>query len=166
MEQNIATAYPDPVFYKCLCRNYLKIISEATKELSNNKGTLRKDIWEYLLNHYAENVEYRDFLVSIRRLLGEGKIFSENGYYHVEPSVYREIWEHQLTFTKPRVRGKSKKDSASIVPNLTQKALQSKIIQSTLTQNSRKGGKIPVQKTLSGGTATEKNKKAKWGKKQ
>ena len=31
---------------------YLKLISEATLMQGNNEGTLRKDIWDYLLKIY------------------------------------------------------------------------------------------------------------------
>jgi hypothetical protein len=59
---------------------YLKLISEATLMLSQNEGTFRKDIWDYLLEVYGNNedtVDYRDFLHSIRRLLQEGKLLSD-----------------------------------------------------------------------------------------
>ncbi len=48
--------------------------------LSQNEGTFRKDIWDYLLNIYgkhSDTVDYRDFLHSIRRLLQEGKLLSD-----------------------------------------------------------------------------------------
>lgn len=51
---------------------YLKLISEATRMLGNNQGSYRRDIWQYLLDHYGEmddTLEYRDFLISIQRLL-------------------------------------------------------------------------------------------------
>ena len=50
---------------------YLKLISEATRMLNDNMGSLRRDIWGYLLNIYGreENtVDYRDFLHAIRYL--------------------------------------------------------------------------------------------------
>ena len=50
---------------------YLKLISEATRMLNDNAGSLRRDIWGYLLNIYGreENtVDYRDFLHAIRYL--------------------------------------------------------------------------------------------------
>ena len=56
---------------------YLKLISEATRMLASNEGSLRRDIWEYLLSNYgneANTVDYRDFLHSIRRLVSEGKL--------------------------------------------------------------------------------------------
>jgi hypothetical protein len=31
---------------------YLKLITEACIQCSNNKGSLRKDIWEYLYSRY------------------------------------------------------------------------------------------------------------------
>ena len=51
---------------------YLKLISEATLMTSNNEGTLRRDIWAYLLEFYGKDedtIDYRDFLHSIRHLL-------------------------------------------------------------------------------------------------
>lgn len=47
---------------------YLKLISDATRTLSNNHGSYRRDIWQYLLDHYGameDTLEYRDFLLSI-----------------------------------------------------------------------------------------------------
>ena len=44
---------------------------------SSNRGTLRKDIWRYLLEIYGQEdntVDYRDFLHAIRRLIQEGKL--------------------------------------------------------------------------------------------
>ena len=54
---------------------YLKLISEATLILNRNEGTLRRDIWAYLLEFYGKSedgedtVDYRDFLHSIRHLI-------------------------------------------------------------------------------------------------
>ena len=50
---------------------YLKLISEATRMLSDNQGSLRRDIWDYLLRIYGREestVDYRDFLLAIRFL--------------------------------------------------------------------------------------------------
>lgn len=51
---------------------YLKLISEATRVLSNNQGSYRRDIWQYLLDIYGveeETIEYSDFLLAIKHLL-------------------------------------------------------------------------------------------------
>lgn len=40
--------------------------------LNSNEGTLRRDVWDYLLNIYGQEdntVDYRDFLHAIRRLI-------------------------------------------------------------------------------------------------
>lgn len=79
---------------------YLKLISEATLMLSNNLGSLRRDIWQYLIEIYnrTENtVDYRDFLHAIRRLLKEGKLLSAEGLFRVEENTFREIWEKPST---------------------------------------------------------------------
>jgi len=79
---------------------YLKLISEATLMLTKNEGTLRRDIWDYLLQHYgkeADTIDYRDFLLSIRNLLQQGKLLNDQGYFRVEPNTFREIWEHPVT---------------------------------------------------------------------
>lgn len=79
---------------------YLKLISEATLILSQNEGTFRKDIWGYLLDIYgkhSDTVDYRDFLHSIRRLLQEGKLLSDQGLFRVEPNTFTEIWEKPKT---------------------------------------------------------------------
>ena len=58
---------------------YLKLISEATRMLNLNMGSLRRDIWAYLLKEYGredDTVDYRDFLHSIRHLIYEGKLLS------------------------------------------------------------------------------------------
>ena len=44
---------------------YVKLISEATRQLNNNKGSYRRDIWQYLLDIYGEmdnTLQYPDFL--------------------------------------------------------------------------------------------------------
>jgi phage gp29-like protein len=45
--------------------SYLKYIAEAITHESKNTGTLRKLIWNYLVEHYDHRVDYRDFLVAI-----------------------------------------------------------------------------------------------------
>lgn len=48
--------------------------------LNDNQGSLRRDIWDYLMRIYGreENtVEYTDFLHSIRWLLQQGKLATD-----------------------------------------------------------------------------------------
>ncbi len=60
---------------------YLKLITEAIVQKSNNKGSLRKDIWDYLYERYQDHVDYRDFLLAIRRFKNEGKLINNDGMY-------------------------------------------------------------------------------------
>ena len=69
------------------------MISDAIRSDSQNRGTLRKNIWDFLLENYGEyRLDYRDFLVSIRYLLKAGKLENEDGYFKVESELYKEIW--------------------------------------------------------------------------
>ena len=65
--------------------------------LSQNMGSYRKDIWDYMLRIYGtpecDTLEYRDFLHAIRRLIQEGKLLNEQGLFRVETNTYREIWD-------------------------------------------------------------------------
>ena len=67
------------------------MIAEALKVDSGNKGTLRRDIWQYLLDYYDNCTDYLDFLRSIRMLIGEGKLINEEGIYRVEDNTYKEF---------------------------------------------------------------------------
>ena len=60
---------------------YLKLVTEAIVQLHNNEGSLRKDIWSYLYQKYQESIDYRDFLLAIKKFRSEGKLNNENGYY-------------------------------------------------------------------------------------
>ncbi len=44
---------------------YLKFITMAICEANENRGTLRKQIWQYLMKEFTNCVDYRDFLISI-----------------------------------------------------------------------------------------------------
>ena len=49
------------------CAIYLKLVSEATRELNDNRGSLRRDIWAYLIEYYGlDTVIYLDFLKTIQ----------------------------------------------------------------------------------------------------
>ena len=60
---------------------YLKLLAEAIRVTSQNKGTLRKAIWEHFMANYRPAVDYRDFLLVIQDLERNGKIVSDNGYF-------------------------------------------------------------------------------------
>ena len=70
---------------------YLKFIAEAVNELSGNAGTLRKDIWQFLLDKYKNHkyIGYVDFLKAIQILQGEGKLTNNIGVYKVQDDVYQ-----------------------------------------------------------------------------
>ena len=49
------------------CAIYLKLISDATRNLNENRGSLRRDIWAFLLKEYGlDYVIYVDFLKAIQ----------------------------------------------------------------------------------------------------
>ena len=60
---------------------YLKLITEASVALNGNKGSLRKDIWDYLNKKYAKSIDYRDFLLAMKKFLNEGKIMGNEGVF-------------------------------------------------------------------------------------
>jgi len=62
---------------------YLTLISEATEQTSSNKGSLRRDIWDFLYEHHKKAVDYRDFLFCVEELLNSGKLKSSQGLFHV-----------------------------------------------------------------------------------
>lgn len=70
---------------------YLKLISIAVCETNNNRGTLRKIIWAYLMKNFREAIDYRDFLYCITDLLKHGKLVNKSGYYFVQNAVYEEM---------------------------------------------------------------------------
>lgn len=61
----------------------MALLSEAINELNENKGSLRKDIWDYLYKKYGNEIDYRDFLLAIRKFKIEGKIINNEGYFHL-----------------------------------------------------------------------------------
>jgi len=128
---------------------YLKLISEATLMQGNNEGTLRKDIWDYLLKIYNQDeatVDYRDFLLSIRHLLQQGKLLNEQGYFRIEPNTFREIWE------KPATPDFSKR-ALSSKPNPLLSDRKAVTAQNSVEQMApNKRGQL-VQKNLLGGIA-------------
>ena len=77
----------NPEKVKC----YLRLLAEAIRATSQNKGTLRKDIWTYLMKKFKDTVEYRDFLLCIRELEKLGKVSSKDSYFRIAQQVYEEI---------------------------------------------------------------------------
>lgn len=76
---------------------YLKLLTEATVHLNSNKGSLRKDIWDYLNKKYNKSIDYRDFLLAIRKFILEGKLINIDGYYHMPYEVIDEVREKTPT---------------------------------------------------------------------
>jgi len=60
---------------------YLKLLTEACVSLNANKGSLRKDIWDYLNKKYGSAIDYRDFLLAIRKFFLDGKLINNEGTY-------------------------------------------------------------------------------------
>ena len=70
---------------------YLQLICIAINECNGNRGTLRKQLWAYLMREFPEAVDYRDFLLCIHELLQGGRLKNKDGYYFVEQNVFHEI---------------------------------------------------------------------------
>lgn len=64
--------------------------------MDKNEGTFRRHIWDYLFKNRQESVEYSDFLLSMQRLVAEGKMLNDLGRYSVEMHTYAEIMEQNL----------------------------------------------------------------------
>ena len=77
----------------------------AICEESDNRGTLRKQIWNYLQTEFKNSVEYRDFLLSIQHLEKQGMIMNKTGHFFVEQSVYKEmVTQNAQSFPSTPVR--------------------------------------------------------------
>lgn len=87
-------------------KTYLKMITEAIVVDSNNSGSLRKAIWDYLLKKYERNIDYRDFLLAIRRFIIDGKVMNKEGYFSVHPEVIHEVREKTPTPALKKTDGK------------------------------------------------------------
>ena len=72
---------------------YLKMITEAIAFDSSNKGTYRRDIWEYLQRKFAKVIDYKEFLIAMKKFLAEGKIINNGseGLYSMHPEVMKEV---------------------------------------------------------------------------
>lgn len=80
-----------------LVKPYLKLITEAIVQLDNNKGSFRRDIWDYLYQKYQESIDYRDFLLAIRKFRTEGKLINQEGKYSMPSQVLEEVREKTPT---------------------------------------------------------------------
>ena len=69
----------------------MTLICIAVRECNDNRGTLRKDLWAYLLREFPKAVDYRDFLLCIHDLLESGRLINKEGYYFVQKDVYEEM---------------------------------------------------------------------------
>jgi len=67
----------------------------AIREATDNRGTLRKAIWHYIQNEFKNTANYRDFLISINKLVEDGKLINKEGYYFVHETVYGEFFPKQ-----------------------------------------------------------------------
>lgn len=95
---------------------YLKLLTEAILVKSENEGSLRKDIWDYLYKKYNDGVDYRDFLLAIRKFLQEGKMLNNEGIFSMHPDVIQEFKEKKPTPAfKPRDGKSSAIDEGKIV---------------------------------------------------
>ena len=70
---------------------YLKYITGAIIYDSHNKGSLRKNIWLYLMKKHGNDVDYQEFLVAIRKFMNDGKMFNNEGEFSMHPEVIKEF---------------------------------------------------------------------------
>ena len=67
---------------------YLKMITESIVITSHNVGSLRKDMWNYLMNKYApESLDYGQFLLAIRKFMNQGRMTNKSGLYSMHGEV-------------------------------------------------------------------------------
>jgi hypothetical protein len=67
---------------------YLKMITESIVITSHNAGSLRKDMWNYLMNKYApESLDYGQFLLAIRKFMNQGRMTNKSGLYSMHGEV-------------------------------------------------------------------------------
>jgi hypothetical protein len=60
--------------------------------LGNNSGALRKNLWSHLEKEYSGKVDYRDFLLSVGKLLEEGKMRKDAaGVFSMHPQIMKEL---------------------------------------------------------------------------
>ena len=136
---------------------YLKLISEATRMLSDNQGSLRRDIWDYLLRIYGREestVDYRDFLLAIRFLQKQGKLTNDQkGLFQIEPNTFKEIWDNP----QPTTPSFNKRSQSSVGnPLITaSKRMNNAFSEEAIASGARKqrGSKQLLQQNLHGGIA-------------
>ncbi len=67
---------------------YLKMITESIVITSHNVGSLRKDMWNYLMNKYPpESLDYGQFLLAIRKFMNQGRMTNKSGLYSMHGEV-------------------------------------------------------------------------------
>ncbi len=67
---------------------YLKMITESIVITSHNTGSLRKDMWSYLMNKYQpETLDYGQFLLAIRKFMNQGRMTNKSGLYSMHEEV-------------------------------------------------------------------------------
>ena len=91
---------------------YLKMITEAVLINSNNQGSLRKDIWDYLQKKYKLDIDYRDFLLAIRRFLLDGKMYNRDGYFTMHHEIIHEVREKTPTHGLKKIEAKAATETA------------------------------------------------------
>jgi hypothetical protein len=70
---------------------YLKMITESIVITSHNDGSLRKDMWSYLMNKYSADIDYGQFLLAIRKFMNQGRMTNKNGYHSMHDEVLTEF---------------------------------------------------------------------------
>jgi hypothetical protein len=71
---------------------YLKMITESIIISSGNVGSLRKDMWSYLMKKYTtDHIDYGQFLLAIRKFMNEGRMTNKEGFYTMHPEVIIEF---------------------------------------------------------------------------
>ena len=70
------------------------MITMALCETTDNRGTLRKAIWDFIQTTFGDEADYRDFLLVIKELLRQGKLQNNQGYFSIQDTVFNSIWEH------------------------------------------------------------------------
>ena len=139
-----------------LSKLYLKLLAEATVALNQNKGSYRKDIWDYLNKKYQDKIDYKEFLLAIRKFLLEGKIINNEGIFNMHPEVIQEVREKTPT---PAFKSKDGKQSTG---NIFMKFLNGTIDSKNSKEKSKKkSGRAEAGSIISNSGKQQKTKKAK-----
>jgi hypothetical protein len=102
---------------------YLRYITEGVLLNSKNEGSLRKDIWKYLMDHYPKDVDYQEFLIAIRRFTNDGKMINKEGFFSMHPEVVIEL-EQKTTPVRSGSKKSNAPESFSVLPRETFKAIK------------------------------------------